>query len=523
MPESVPAKTDLVAAGESERPERGRRATSFAGPNGPRLYRLPQWVWIVFAILAGIGYLSANGWLTAYAIAVLPVLATLLLRESEPPVLLFACGMQWLQASVAVFYTNFYGAPVAAMYQLEEVKVASYLSITSIVILAFGINVAIGGQRPSDPQAVEDESRRLKPGTILTCYLIAFIGLSFITRLAIRIPALSQPLLATSSLRWVLVYLLAQAVLSQRRNYALLAIAVVLEFFTGVIGYFSSFKGIFFVLLVVLLGSRQSIRSWRLGAAIGVGVMLLGLGIMWTLIKSDYREFLNQGTRQQAVMVPISERVNKLGELVGGLDSDLIEEGLSDLIIRVSYVRFFALSIVNVPAYVPHEKGRLWLGAFKHVLMPRFLFPGKESLDDSRITEKYTGLQVAGAEEGTSIGIGYVGESYIDFGRLGMFAPIFLLGVFYGLIYRFFCADANSLVLGGAFATAVLIFGAYTIETSSAKLIGGNLMALVVMGVFAKAVGGGLWQMIARPTVPAHPAARRSRRRRRAAASESEA
>lgn len=522
MPESVPVKTNLVAAGESERPERGRRAVLFAGPNGPRFYRLPQWVWIVFAILTGIGYLSANGWLTAYAIAVLPVLATLLLRESEPPVLLFACGMQWLQASVAVFYTNFYGAPVAAMYQLEEVKVASYLSITSIVVLAVGMNIAVGGHRPTDPEAVHNETSRLNPGTILTCYLIAFVGLSFISRVAIQVPALSQPLLATSSLRWVLVYLLAQAVLSQRRNYSFLAIAVVLEFFTGVIGYFSNFKGIFFVLLVVLLGGRQSMRSWRLAAAIGVGVLLLGLGIMWTLIKSDYREFLNQGTRQQAVMVPISERVNKLGELVGGLDGDLIEEGLSDLIIRVSYVRFFALSIVNVPANVPHEKGRLWLGAFKHVLMPRLLFPGKEALDDSQITEKYTGLQVAGAEEGTSIGIGYVGESYIDFGRLGMFAPIFLLGVFYGLIYRFFSANADSIVLGGAFATAVLIFGAYTIETSNVKLVGGNLMALMVMGLFAKLAGAGLWQMIARPIVPAHLSSRR-RRRRRAPASETEA
>ena len=52
----------------------------------------------------------------------------------------------------------------------------------------------------------------------------------------------------------------------------------------------------------------------------------------------------------------------------------------------------------------------------------------------------YTGSRVAGTEEGTSIGIGYMAESYIDFGPIYMFVPILLLGVFYGLIYRYFIA-----------------------------------------------------------------------------------
>lgn len=522
MPESVPVKTDLVAAGESERPERGRRAVLFAGSNGPRFYRLPQWIWIAFAILTGIGYLSANGWLTAYAIAVLPVLATLLLRESEPPVLLFACGMQWLQASVAVFYTNFYGTSLANAAGMAEFTTASYLSITAVLVLAIGMNAAMWGMRPTDPERAEDEANRMNPATILICYLIVFVGLTFVSRVAFRSPALMQPLLAMNSLRWVMVYLLAQAVLTQGRGYGFLGVAVALEFTTGVLSYFSSFKSIFFVLLVVLLGARQGLRSWRLAAAACIGVMLLGLGIVWTVIKSDYREFLNQGTRQQTILVPVSDRVDKLGELISELDAPSVEEGLGNLILRVSYVRYFALSVANVPANLPHEQGRLWFGAIKHVLMPRFLFPGKAALDDSEVTERYTGQKVAGADEGTSIGIGYVGESYIDFGRIGMFAPILLLGFFYGSIYRFFMTTAPATNLGAALATAVLIFGAYTIETASAKLIGGNLMALVVMGAFAWAAGGGLWLMIARPTLVSHRPVRRRQRRRRTAPQQTE-
>jgi hypothetical protein len=45
-------------------------------------------------------------------------------------------------------------------------------------------------------------------------------------------------------------------------------------------------------------------------------------------------------------------------------------------------------------------------------------------------------------------------------------------------------------------ATAILIFRAYTIETSNVKLIGGTLTALIVMGLFARVAGPWLWRQI---------------------------
>lgn len=166
------------------------------------------------------------------------------------------------------------------------------------------------------------------------------------------------------------------------------------------------------------------------------------------------------------------------------------------MILRSSYVKYFGSTIANVPLIIPYENGALWSGAVKHVLMPRFLFPNKAALDDSARASYYTGVEVAGVEQGTSIGIGYMGESYIDYGPVGMFAPILLLGLFYGFIYRFFVYHHPVKVLGFAMATAILIFGAYTIETSNVKLVGGNLMGLLVMGLFAKVAGPWLWRQI---------------------------
>jgi len=156
-------------------------------------------------------------------------------------------------------------------------------------------------------------------------------------------------------------------------------------------------------------------------------------------------------------------------------------EGLESLTLRVSYVNFFAQTLMHVPEAMPHENGALWLGTITHVLMPRLLFPDKEVLDDSARTTLYTGITVAGAEEGTSIGLGYVAESYIDFGPPWMFAPVLLLGLVYGFVYRYFIAGARFRLLGFAAGTALLLPCVDNFEMSNVKIVGGFIMSLLVM------------------------------------------
>jgi hypothetical protein len=101
-------------------------------------------------------------------------------------------------------------------------------------------------------------------------------------------------------------------------------------------------------------------------------------------------------------------------------------------------------------------------------------------------------VNVAGSESGTSIGIGYVGESYIDFGPVGMFAPILVLGILYGLINRFFITRARYKLLGASLAVSVLVFNAYAMESSNIKLLGGvvgaAMVSIVIYVVFARPI-----------------------------------
>lgn len=509
MPGESEIRTTSVAespapAGEVARRRKGRG-------KGPRLHGrpslpelasrkqpLPLWVWGVAILLAAWGASSANPLLTPAAILMLPVLTSLLWLRGEPPVLLFACAMQWVQATAAIFYTNVKGVPLSVEWEFggAEIVKATWLSMAGVLVLAAGMRLALLRRKGGGAGQVQGEIARLQSGRICPLYLAAFLFFSLVESLAFRISALTQPLLAVTTLRWVLVFLLAYAVFTQRRQYALLAVVVSLEFFTGLLGFFSSFKNVLFVLLVALPSAPHFFRGTRLLQFSLVAVAVLVVGIVWTAIKGDYREFLNQGTGQQVVLAPVDQRVEKLGELLNGLNREKLESGWEDMILRSSYVKYFGQTIANVPSSLPYENGALWSGAVKHVLMPRFLFPNKAALDDSARASYYTGVEVAGADQGTSIGIGYMGESYIDFGPIGMFAPILFLGLFYGFIYRFFVYHHPVKVLGFAMATAILIFGAYTIETSNVKLIGGNLMGLIVMGLFAKVAGAWLWRQI---------------------------
>jgi hypothetical protein len=155
----------------------------------------------------------------------------------------------------------------------------------------------------------------------------------------------------------------------------------------------------------------------------------------------------------------------------------------------------------NVPRNLPYENGNLWMEALEHAAMPRLFFPNKPAIDDSDRTRLYTGLDVSGADQGTSIGLGYVAESYIDFGSVLMFAPIFGLGLFYGFIYRLFAIRAKERLLGTGIAVAILVFGAYTIETSNIKLVGWNITGVLVLGTLYLLLGRTISRWLTKPSL----------------------
>jgi len=443
-----------------------------------------RWVWAGVGIACIWAMLSANPAITVASILLLPTMVMLVWRSGEPPALMYICMFQWLQASTAIFYADFYQTSLVQAFGEVELERATWLSLAGVFALAIGMRIALIWVPASREERHESEALTYNLGRLFLAYVVAFT-ISYIGgELAVRIPAVAQVLFAVASIKWTVAFMLLYAAAAQGRGYVLASAALLIEFASGILGYFAGFKGMFFVLLIVALTPAMALRGKRLIVICATAAALVFSGVLWTAVKSDYRDFLSQGLQSQEILVPVEERVGKLGDLIAQFRWEQMGEATEALLLRLSYVQYFALTIVNVPSNVAYENGALWLGALDHVFKPRILFPNKAALDDSARASLYTGMEVAGTERGTSIGIGYMAESYVDFGPVFMFLPIFLLGAFYGFIYRQFVIRSRYALIGCGIATAILVFGGNAIETSNIKIVGGNVMALLVLGGF---------------------------------------
>ena len=172
--------------------------------------------------------------------------------------------------------------------------------------------------------------------------------------------------------------------------------------------------------------------------------------------------------------------IGKMVDLVSQVDGAGMSRGLDLLIRRIGYIEFFAAVVNHVPNVVPYTKGAIWADAIARPFMPRMFSPEKSIIDDSARTNMYTGLHESGLESGTSITIGYMGETYVDFGPLWMMPVIAGFGYFIGRVYRHLLrSPASRGPLGMGLASAVL-FQTAVYEQSITKELGAIIVMLLV-------------------------------------------
>lgn len=438
---------------------------------------------VALFIACVLALISANPLLTLACVGVLALLILMLWREGEPPVLLLVASYQWAQVSALVLHADIYGLPLEDLSRanapVHAIHQAIWLGLGAILILALGqwFGQRLGGKKSALPLRAQDVSAFM-PGRIFWLYLgVTAVGQGLILLGSLSI---AQALLQIFQLRFVAVFMLAHLVFQLRQGRLYLLCVVFLEIIMGLSGFFSSFKTVFFVLLIALSPSLTRLAPRRIVALTATSLAVLLLSSVWTSIKGEYRDFLNKGTLQQVVLVSWEQRIDYFGDLVNEITWKDMLNGLNEGALRLAYVDRFAEVVTYVPEMVPHTHGELWGGALLHVLTPRVLFPDKPMLiSDSEQTMKYTGRFMAGAEQGTSISMGYVAESYIDFGKLGMWIPIFLMGLIEGWILAFFVVQAPSRVVGYGLALVPLL-PAMVFEMTATKYLGGLIATFIV-------------------------------------------
>lgn len=432
--------------------------------------------------------MGSNTLLSLLSVAVLGLGFLLLWRPKVSPILLFVFGYQWLQASTKLFRANLLGVGVDELSQFGgQLSSAVFLSLVGLVFLAMGMRWGAGPARANDADLLREDGLIRPPVFWLKLYVVALL-IATVAQVGARVvPGLSQPLLAVATLKWAFYWIFTYITFTRPDGLRRLWLIVfAFELALGFGGYFSEFRTILFMTILALVPAGLKLNVSRIIGLAGVAVLTLGLGVVWTAIKPDYREFLSQGERAQVVYVTYADSLAYAASLISALDNVALEKAASDLADRISYVEFFARAVDYVPAMVPYENGAIWWDAFVRPFMPRIFFPDKSVINDSDRTIEFTGVNVATAAEGASVSIGYMGEAYIDFGPYFMMVPIFSLGWGLGRFYKWiFNYPATRGLLGMGLATATL-YPAAQFETSITKLIGGLVVTMLICWIVAR-------------------------------------
>ncbi len=383
--------------------------------------------------------------------------------------------------------------------RVPNVETVVGLSLLGLLILAAGIRLGISilhNNAPLEREAyvLADTGHMTNAIPRLCIWLIGLYTLNWFVRIA---PMLlffdaAQVIYNLLALRTILFAMLFLLVLRTQTGYGYAIAAFAYVLLPQLASMMSHFKESFFILLLAILGqwcpwlqSTNHLRYARLWCAMGaLAAALLGMAIFWEGgIKPIWRPAMMSGEIHGSPLQKINAFVSVVQTAAQRLD---VSQATEDLASRMaSGLGYFAHVRERVPALLPYEQGRLTLRAVTHVVQPRFLFPHKPNLGgDSWLVRKYAGVNVADDKRGTSVGLSYMAEFYIDFGFPGMFVPLFCYGCLIGIVYQSIRRAAPSSLWFQSTVMIIFLQHFMTYEGEIAKLLGGLIQTWLLFLLF---------------------------------------
>ena len=421
------------------------------------------------------------------------ILISLVDRPRTPSVVVYYLLYMWVEAAARVLLASLDGESLGDGPFGPDVYRAFWYSMASLVVLAITFRVCLSSL-PALSEEQLNEHRRWSLPALFYLYLTT-VALSFaLVPLASLSVGIAQPVIALGSLKFVVIFMLFATVLSTGNGIKMLLAVVLIEVITGFTGLFAGFKTVFIVLLLVALSLRVPLRITNIVGGIATTTVLLGLGVFWTAVKSEYREVATGYSNTQTISSTVGDRTSVL--IGHALHPEEIDWGLAadQLLRRIAYIDFFGASIgVSETAPEPESFAR-WRDALEHVGKPRILFPEKTALNDTEVFLRYVRTGIGDEDRsGTSISIGYLAENFIDFGFPGMLAPIAVMGVLVGFMLRYFMTRPVPWAMREGLVTALVLTISGGMEMSLAKFLGSTILAFVVLALCTKFLPVGRW------------------------------
>lgn len=423
-------------------------------------------------------YFSAQPLLVIYSLAALFILYKLFWRAKEPKVIFIGLAYFWLSVVAKIFYADFVGLVYEDLSLSYKIVETTFIALIALLVFALGIFFT---SRNIEKKIYISYTETFGYNTtkVMSVYIATTVGSIFLKGILFVFPGFSQLFAALIAMKTGLLFLLIHTLYAQKKQQWLIAIIVGVEIVLSFVSFFSSFKDILITLAVVFSFYPIKVSIQQYVRNIGLAVATLYLMLIWQTIKSEYRFFLNQGTRTQSVQVSTSDALSKIAELAAtadpfNKDNNTVYESID----RLSYIEFFSQAMVRVPNEKPHENGTLWLNNIMHVLVPRIFNPNKKAIDDSQMVNDYCIRQVATSGQGASWSLGFIAESYIDFGIPFMFLPIFLVGCLMGWVYKLVITKSINFVWGFSMVCSFWVYINCN-GMAGTKILGRVLMYLI--------------------------------------------
>jgi len=439
-------------------------------------------VWLIILVLgSGIAWALAGDWLTAAGLWVLAAGWRYLRTEDEPPVLALAFTFQWVQVTAGIYYHAFTGRRLDVM-DLSDYRPMVLIGLGCLLALLLGLAVGMRLIRRSRPKGDGAANSAFSWRTLIVLYLTSTALTGTVQQFAWQLPALTQGVLALTYGRLALLFLIFYRLSQPRVRGGWIVVLLAGEIALGFTGYFAGFKEPLMVAAIALTSVFDRRRTTHWITLIILGVVMVLTGTLWMGIRTEYRADFES----EAFAESREARLERIGQL----SSDLLQGGFGELVSNVEpfvdrlwAVYYPALAVSRVPSLLPYENGAILGSAVRHVLTPRFLFPEKMALpSDSEEVREYSGVWVAGAEEGTSMAFGYAAESYVDFGVPLMFLPVAVYGLLMGVAFQWWLQVIRSRELAVALVVSVFWLSLYLFERSWAKTLGGAGTLMIYLG-----------------------------------------
>lgn len=400
----------------------------------------------------------------------IPFVYKLFYLEGDCNIIFWSLVLQWLSVSAQLLYSIIIGAPLNDLFKdsifpANLMSYTDFLSISGIYAFTLGLFVAVRKLKISIPESAWD---KYNPRKIIQVYVLVSVVINTFQAAIWAFPNLVQYFVFLFYLKWGFFLVTFISVFKRAPDLKIFLFAIIgVEFVLGLSSFFASnFINIIIFSIIAFMSVTKKISFARGIVFFIFGIALFHVSVLWTASKNTYRSFLKNGQISQSVDVDKDKARAKLFELIVKVDARTYQLAIEDLVNRVGYVHFFAAAVRMVPERIPYEGGKVYQEAISHYLVPRFINPDKPKLDDSKHTNKYTGLGLSGRERATSFSLGSFADAYIDFGPIFMIIPIFLFGYMAGFFFRkLYVNDLWGIIFTGPF---FLIIPIYQVDTTKA-------------------------------------------------------